>query len=319
MEATMNSNVCDVKTSDDYEKILKVFLRIKPRYEKDRKKIIIKCFCDVLGEGEERRIYSVYRIDVESETFVLKKTEENEVFIYETFLEGKNLSVPKMFGHTVEDEAHWILIEYVRGEDLKKFSERIALNSADSLSKIFNMYWMEERFDEFKLDERFDRYYGRITKRAECLKNDDKLAQAYKIFLKRQLTCPRTLCNGDLMQVNGIDNEARVVIIDWSFAGIMPYSLDIARLIAHGAEKDDPLYMTDELRTLFTSSLYHKLNKTALTYDQYCMDIKLAMLNECIEFIEYNLNNPGEKRGHYYDYYFNRANKLAGEILAHGK
>lgn len=117
------------------------------------------------------------------------------------------------------------------------------------------------------------------------------------------------------MQINAINSEVGVIIIDWNFGGIMPYSLEVARLITYGAEKDDPLYMTDELRTLFISSLYHRLNKATLTYEQYLWDIKLARLNECIEFIEDNFNNPTEERDHYYDYYINRANKLADEIL----
>ena len=40
----------------------------------------------------------------------------------------------------------------------------------------------------------------------------------------------------------------QVVIIDWGFAGVMPYSLDIAKLIAHATEDKAtfPFYMNDD-------------------------------------------------------------------------
>lgn len=77
--------------------------------------------------------------------------------------------------------------------------------------------------------------------------------QAYTVFLKRQVECPRTLCNGDLLQYNAIYNNNEVTVIDWAFGGIMPYSLDIARMITHGNENRFPLpyYMTEEYRKLF--------------------------------------------------------------------
>ncbi|WP_061994315.1 phosphotransferase [Clostridium sp. ATCC 25772] len=311
----MESNINSIENNDYYKKLLTIFIRLKPKYKKDLNKIIITSFQDVISESDEKRIYTVYKININSENFVLKKSEESEIFIYKTFLESKNLPTPKMFGYTFEYDEYWILIEYIEGTDLKKFNEQIALNSSISLSKIFNKYWVENDFDKHKLDNRFEKYYARIIKRSKCLTHHANLSKAYKCFLERQLTCPRTLCNGDLMQINAINSSNDVLIIDWGFGGIMPYSLDIARLISHGAERDDPFYMTNDLRNLFAKKLYKLLNTETLTYSQYIFDIKLSMLNEFIEFLEYNFNNPNEEKDHYYNYYLKRANKLADELL----
>lgn len=315
----MESNITSIKNNNLYEKLLKIFLKLKPEYKKDINKIIINSFQDIISEGDEKRLYTVYKIKIISETFVLKKSEKSEIYIYKTFLHENNLPTPEMLGYTFQDNDYWLLMEYVEGNDLKKFNEHIALNTAASLSKIFNKYWIEKDFNKQPLDNRFEKYYDRIIKRSKCLKSNDKLEVAYNFFLERQLSCPRTLCNGDLMQINAINNESGIKIIDWGFGGIMPYSLDIARLVAHGAPKDDPFYMTDDLKNLFIKNLYERLNKSSLTYPQYLLDINLSMLNECIEFLEENFNNPKEERGHYYYYYLNKANKLADVILSYIK
>jgi aminoglycoside/choline kinase family phosphotransferase len=79
------------------------------------------------------------------------------------------------------------------------------------------------------MDDRFDKYWERIQRRALSIQDNPKLAQAYALFLQRQKDCPRTLCNGDFMQWNALWSDGNVLMIDWGFGGIMPYSLDIAR------------------------------------------------------------------------------------------
>lgn len=318
MKEIINPKVFPLESQEQYEKLLKIFLRIKPEYKSCKGEISIQCFHDNIDKVVER-IYTVYKVTVNQEKFVLKRTDKYENIIYDKFLQENHLPVPKMVGHGYINKEYWILLQYIEGNDLKKFNEDMAIKSADALSRTFNMYWIEKNFDENILDNRFQRYYKRIMKRSNSLKEHSKLGRAYEIFLKRQLTCPRTLCNGDFMQVNGINSEDGVIIVDWAFGGIMPYSLDAARLITHGSEEDNPLYMTDELRKLFLERLYEKLNKTQLTYEQYLWDIKLSMLNECIEFIEYNLNNPNAEKDESYDYYVSTANKLADEILREEK
>jgi len=85
----------------------------------------------------------------------------------------------------------------------------------------------------------------------------------YKLFMDHQKKLPRTLSNGDFIQFNVIENNGQVYIIDWGFGGIMPYSLDIARFVAH-ATKDRatfPFYMTDEQKELFLNEVYERLEK----------------------------------------------------------
>lgn len=267
------------------------------------------------GQGVDR-VYNVYKVISDEHTYILKKSDDYEIEVYEKFLTDKNLPVPKLEGWTSFDNTKWILIEYIAGEDLRIFDKHMAYGCAESLSQIFNMYWQEHCFEENKLDNRFERYWTRINKRAQCLKNESKLASAYGIFMDRQLVCPRTLCNGDFLQCNAIKSNYGIVLIDWAFAGIMPYSLDVARLITHGSEKlfPFPFYMTDEYRKIFVKELYDKLQHKP-DYEQFIWDIILSCLNECIEFIEQELNDESIERDEVFNYYYKKAQALAHIIL----
>lgn len=270
------------------------------------------------GEGVDT-VYNVYKIAADKQTYILKKSDDNEIGVYKKFLVGKNLPVPNLEGWACIDNTKWILIEYIDGTDLRRFNKNMAYGCAESLSSIFNMYWLEDNFEENKLDNRFERYWARINKRSECLINEPNLSSAYHVFLDRQLVCPRTLCNGDFLQYNAIENNSNIVLIDWAFGGIMPYSLDVARLISHGSEKffPFPFYMTDEYRKIFLKCVYDKLLYKP-DYKQFIWDVILSCLNECVEFIERELNDESIERDEGFTYYYKNAQILA-EIILKGK
>lgn len=270
------------------------------------------------GEGVDRT-YNVYKITSDKQVSVLKKSDDNEIEVYERFLANKNLPVPKLEGWACVNKIKWILIEYINGVDLRVFNKYMASGCADSLSSIFNMYWQENNFEENKLDNRFNRYWTRINKRSECLINEPKLSSAYRVFLDRQLVCPRTLCNGDFLQCNAIERNKKIILIDWAFAGIMPYSLDLARLITHGSEEffPFPFYMNDEYRKFFLKGVYSNLLYKP-GYKQFIWDVILSCLNECIEFIEREINDKSIERDEVFTYYYKNANTLA-DIILNGK
>lgn len=308
MKGVYTEKIIDNNHINKLREVLEV---IKPEVEGQ---IYVERFHD--NGGGEDRIYNVYKITADNKTYILKKSDDNEIGVYEKFLSNKNLPVPELEGWTCIDKTKWILIEYIAGADLRLFNKDMAYGCADSLSRIFNMYWQNDDFQENMLDNRFERYWTRINKRAQCLENEEKLASAYSVFLERQLVCPRTLCNGDFLQCNAIESDEHIILIDWAFAGIMPYSLDVARLIAHGSEKKFPFpfYMTDEYRRIFLKDLYDKL-LCKPDYCQFIWDVILSCLNECIEFIESDLNDEAIERDEVFTYYYKNAEILADIIL----
>ncbi len=249
-------------------------------------------FCD--NDGEYKRRYNVYKLTANGKACVLKKSDSQETAIYRDFFQGRGFAVPEYFGSVECDGAVWMLMEYIEGPDLRRFDREMALACAETLSQVQNVYW-----DSAAGGSRFQRYWERVNRRCRCLQDYPELAKGYGMFLSRQLDCPRTLCSGDFLQCNGILHNGRAYMIDWGFGGILPYTLDIARLIAHGAEEPEPgafpFYMDAELRSHFLRAHYERLEHKP-DWERYIQDVKLAALNEYVEFLEVLINDPETSR-----------------------
>ncbi|MBQ6406975.1 MAG: phosphotransferase [Butyrivibrio sp.] len=259
--------------------------------------------CERYSEEEDDfREYDVYKIRSAIGIKILKKTSERETSNYKKYLQGRSFKVPAFYGSHNDGEDMWIAIESIEGDDLREMTNELAIAAADSLSEIQNTFW------NCPDTERFDVYMERITRRYSFIKNDPIIGKAYALFLERQKTCPRTLSNGDFMEFNAVAASGKVYIIDWGFGGVMPYSLDIARFIAHATENRAtfPFYMNDEQKKLFVDGMYERLREKP-DYDQYIRDIKLAVMNEYVEFVE-----ADEDEDHWY---YEHAKALAKELL----
>lgn len=259
--------------------------------------------CEQYDENQEDcREYDVYRIITASGNYVLKKASEREVLNYERYLIQEDFKVPKYYGKWSDGQNIWIVIEEIKGNDLRDMTDKLAKEAAHSIAKIQNSYWNNADTD------RFDVYLTRIEKRYEFIKDVPDIGKAYKLFLEHQKTCPRTLSNGDFLEFNVVDNDGQVYIIDWGFGGIMPYSLDLARFIAHATEDRAtfPFYMTDKHKELFLNEVFECL-KEKPDFEQYLFDVKLAILNEYVEYIEADEDDD--------NWYYNHAKILARELL----
>lgn len=263
----------------------------------------INRICECYGDGEsDYREYDVYRITNDLGERILKKAGQWEVINYEKYLNKNSFLVPQYYGSINELKHTWIIIEYIKGSDLRFMTDDLAKSAAKSISQIMNYFWNNND------SVRFDVYKNRINKRYKFIKDTPIIGKAYKIFLERQETCPRTLSNGDFLEFNLIESNGQVNIIDWGFGGVMPYTLDIARFIAHGTKDmaTFPFYMTENHKKTFINTVYDNLNEKP-NYNQYLYDIKLAVLNEYVEFIE-----AGEDEN---NWYFEHSKVLAEDIL----
>jgi hypothetical protein len=74
------------------------------------------------GEGVDRT-YDVYKITADNQTYILKKSDDNEIEVYEKLLSGKDLPVPKLEGWICVNNTKWLLIEYIDGADLLNFTK----------------------------------------------------------------------------------------------------------------------------------------------------------------------------------------------------
>lgn len=259
--------------------------------------------CERYGEKEDDfRKYNVYKIKTDAGERILKKAPEREVNNYENYLRRRGFNVPEYYGSYNDGKDLWIVLESIEGSDLRDMTDELARGAAESISGIQNAFW--NNTDK----ERFESYIERIERRYSYIIDKPIVGKAYGMFVERQKTCPRTMSNGDFLQFNAACNNGKVIIIDWGFGGVMPYSLDLARFIAHATEDRAtfPFYMNDDQKKIFVDGVYDRL-KEKPDYQQYLHDIKLAILNEYVEFIEADEDED--------DWYMEHATKLAKELL----
>ncbi len=268
-------------------------------------------FCDD-GEGVLNR-YNVYRLAAGDRAYVLKASDNEEVRLYARYLSNPGLPVPRCYGSGTWDGRVWLLLDHIDGPDLRSFSDEMTGPCADALASVMDRFWGAPE------TERFDRYMERVRRRAECLADEPVLAAAYALFLDRQRACPRTLCSGDMLPCNCLFSQGRVILTDWAFGGVMPYALDIARLIAHGGVPGShppfPFSMTEAQKRAIVEQVYIKLSQKP-AWERYLLDIRLAALNEYVEFIEYALLHPDQPRDRVFDWYYGRAAALAVALLS---
>ena len=266
-------------------------------------------FCDDFADIHKR--YDVFKIVYSGGTAILKQYDEApEAFecekkIYQMF--PAEAPVPRVLGFS----DGFMMTEYIPGDDLKKTTDETAAAAGRSVAEIMNAFPFDREYDRTDADK----LIARRKERAEFLKNEPLLRDAYAVYLDRLKEMPLTMGNGDFLPINCIYTGERVYIIDWEFGGFLPYALDIARFIAHGGEDGRYTYrMTDKQKQIFVDAIYENM-KMKPDRKKFERDVQMALLDELVIILRRYLENPEEERGEEYRLYYERAKKAAGEIL----
>lgn len=196
----------------------------------------------VFKHEEDDSDYAVWKIEEGGVTRVLKKTGKQELDVYDAFLASVECGSPRFYKSVEYDGELFILMEYIEGHNLQKCDRESLTAVLDALIYLQNMYWEKRELQgigygfEVSLPER--------QKRGKCL-NDTELERAYERYLRIYSDIPQTLCHDDLLPFNVLCAKERAVIIDWEYAGILPYPTSLARLLAHCEEDESAFFLYD--------------------------------------------------------------------------
>jgi thiamine kinase-like enzyme len=232
---------------------------------------------------EDDSKYEVWKVITNNNVYVLKKAKKYELTIYNNFLNKLEYGVPRLYLTVNYNNEDYILIEYILGDVLNKCDRTSLIKAVDTLIKIQDHYWQNDKYNNigFTYDKSIE---GRI-KRKEYL-NNIELEKQYEIYLDIYSKIPKTLCHDDLLPFNVIANEKSATIIDWEYAGMLPYLSSISRLIAHSGENEEFFFMKEEDKA-FIIDYYFKnfiINK-GIKYNDYIYSLKYFILYEYTEWI----------------------------------
>ena len=233
---------------------------------------------------EDGTDYDVWMISTEDGAYVLKKAKGRELSVYTSFLGKEIQGAPRFYASTHIPEGDYFLMEYVSGESLCKCTRSALIAALDALISLQDMFWENHEYDNVGFTFS-DSMAGRLS-RGEYLKDAD-LEAAYSRFLDLYRTLPRTFCHDDLLPFNLLISENGATIIDWEQAGMLPYPVSFARLIAHGTEESDAFfYMTEDDKHYAIDYYYdHLIKGKGIAYCEYRRALNYFLLYEYCEWI----------------------------------
>lgn len=240
---------------------------------------------------EDQSTYEVWKIETFSQTYVLKKAKQNEAEIYQTLLLNTP-HVPKLYQTASFNHETYLLMEYIQGQPMTDLTQSALKLTLDTLIEIQKKHWNHRGNIDWNTHETF---HKRIT-RGQYL-CDEALEACYQKFLECWKMLPCTLVHDDLLPFNVLINETEAVLIDWECAGILPYPISFARLIAHADDSKDSLFHLTEENKAFAVDYYydHLVSLYGISRNEFEHTLNLFLFYEYCEWIMlYNRYENGD-------------------------
>lgn len=251
---------------------------------------------------EDGSDYDVWKIVSENNKYVLKKAKEYEIEVYSTFFNESVKGAPKFYKSINIDGYDYFLMEYAEGNSLSRCDRKDLICAIDALISIQERYWEDRALSKSGFS-----FEASLTKRKNRGKylNDAELEKAYATYLEIYSSVPRTLCHDDLLPFNVLVSDEGATIIDWEYAGILPYPSSLVRLIAHGTTNEkDLFYMKDEDKNFAIEYYYDKfIKRKGILYEDYRKAIDYFLLYEYCEWIMLGIKYGNTDSDRYRQYY----------------
>ncbi len=267
---------------------------------------------EVFKSAEDDKDYNAWKVEIDHTVYVLKKTGDQEISVYETFLKQAEYGAPRFYKSINCHDEKYMLIEYIEGNDLRVCERKSLTAVLDALIYLQKLYW--ERRDLQNIGFGFEASLSDRRTRGEYL-NDPDLEQAYETFLRLYSSIPRTLCHDDLLPFNVVIAKGKATIIDWEYAGILPYPTSLARLIAHGEEDEKAFFHMKQADKDYAIEYFfeHLLKDKGINYDDYLRTMDYFLLFEYCEWIMLG-NKYNDTKSERFKAYLIKAKNLAKRI-----
>lgn len=265
-----------------------------------------------LAHEEDGEPYRVWKLECGGR-YILKEAKEYEAEVYRAILPKVGGSVPALYQTADVDGKTYLLMEFVGGSDLRKCSRRGLTLALDAIIRMQRATWNDRALSGCAYT--FEKSLSDREHRGKYL-NDSALEEAYAGFLDEYKSVPRALCHDDLIPFNVIVSDDRAVLIDWEFAGILPYPASLARLIAHGEEDENAFFYMTRADREFSVEYYYDnlLREMGIPYEQWLRTLDYFLLYEYCEWVFLG-NKYGEVNEGYYKKYIALAKQQADKLL----
>ncbi|MBO4501668.1 MAG: aminoglycoside phosphotransferase family protein, partial [Clostridia bacterium] len=227
---------------------------------------------------------------------------------YRAFFPRPAPGVPRCFGSVSACGDDYLLLSCERGESLLSPDRDSVRAAVDTLAGIQDLFWGDTSHSGDGIT--FEKSLASRTERGKYL-GDEALEKCYARFLELYSRLPRTLCHDDLLPYNVLYDGERAVIVDWEYAGILPYPSSFARFIAHCREGEDELFRMRDADKEFAKAYYYErfVKEKGIDEREYRRDLDYFIFYEYCEWIMLMNKYPDSDKTRGEKYY-----KLAKEL-----
>ncbi len=261
------------------------FAEIAPALEK----------CDIFGpesvcrfvDTKLEKTYHVYLLKGETKTVLKKSGSANgDAAVYARYFETHDFAVPRILDSFTLGEASFVRMEFVNGSDARgctpEEGERIGWELAKIQSYYLTAGGHTDQADSYFQRNLFDRFQ----------KIKDHFQDAEEVFSyveQRFFRAPQTLIHDDLLPINVFVKGQKVWFVDWEYAQILPYFLDLARF-AFIYDQDGNLFISRETAGAFLRCYYEKMQEHpgfSISWKQFKLDTAVSAFCQYVLFLSF--------------------------------
>ncbi len=199
----------------------------------------------------DTRLNKTYDVFLLDGSLVLKKADRDKEK-YDKYFAGHDFAVPPIYDSFQIGDARWVTMPYIKGSDARYCTVEDAGRVGKELAKIQSHYLsMDAHYEACK--RYFDRtvlgFWNRVSSYFPAYQDVFPLVQT------RFFAAPRTLIHDDLLPINVLLNGKDVWLIDWTYAEMLPYFLDLGRF-AFVTDENGERFLSDEAAAAFFDAYY---------------------------------------------------------------
>ncbi len=236
------------------------------------------------------KLYDVYLLD-RGEKSILKKTSpaEKDMGIYACYFDGHHFAVPKILDSFSVGKNHFVQMEFADGSDARGCSEAEGARIGKALADIQSYYLTTGGRTE-KSESYFKKQIG---KQIETIRpHYPEYSAVFDFVEQRFFEAPQTLIHDDYLPINVLLNADNLWIIDWEYADILPYFLDLGRF-AFVYDMDNRFFISQASAESFLKRYYHQMKTNpefCVREKEFRLDISISAFCQYLLFVACSLN-----------------------------
>ncbi len=245
------------------------------------------CNPDSVRRFVDTRLNKIYDVFLLDGSLVLKKSDRDKEK-YDRYFAGHDFPVPPIISSIQHGNDCWVTMPVVNGSDAKDCSPDDATKVGRELAKIQSYYLGIDTNPEgcksyfnrkvLKYWYKSGRYFPEYT-------DSDIFPQIEARFF----SAPRTLIHDDFLPINALLDGENAWLIDWTYADILPYFLDLGRFAFVGYE-EGKLYIPAESAEAFLETYYAEMSKNPLfkiEKQEFLCDVAISAFCQYSMFVSF--------------------------------